>query len=157
MSLVRLTAPEEARRFRARRAAGRAALGLVPTMGALHEGHLSLVRRAAAENELVAVSIFVNPLQFDDPGDLERYPRDFEGDARLLESAGAGLAFTGTLEQFFPEASSAEEIVSADPGPDARVLEGVHLRGHFNGVATIVRRLVQLQPPRPPYLRGQPL
>lgn len=151
MALVRLTDPAEAGRFcRAERDAGRT-LGFVPTMGALHEGHLTLVRRAAEENDVVAVSIFVNPLQFDDPRDLERYPRDFEGDARLLESAGAGLAFTGTLAQFFPEAATAEDIVTIDAGPAARGLEGAYRRGHFDGVATIVRRLFEVVRPAQAY------
>ncbi len=120
-------------------------------MGALHVGHLGLVRRAVAENDLAVVSIFVNPLQFDDPGDLERYPRDFEADAQLLVGAGAAMAFTGTLAGFFPEAKDPDTIEFVDPGPAARGFEGAHRRGHFDGVATIVRRLFQLVRPARAY------
>ena len=122
-------------------------LGFVPTMGALHEGHLGLVRRAAAENDGVCVSIFVNPLQFDEARDFERYPRDFERDARLLAEAGAQMAFTGTLEGFFPGGKPALEA----PGPCAEGLEGALRPGHFAGVATIVRRLFELVRPARAY------
>jgi pantoate--beta-alanine ligase len=88
----------------------------------------------------------VNPLQFDDPADLARYPRDFAGDAALLEGAGAAMVFTGTVEGFFGRSELAE-IPREDPGPAARGLEGAHRRGHFEGVATIVRRLFELVRP----------
>lgn len=110
-------------------------------MGGLHEGHLSLVRRAVAENEVTCVSIFVNPLQFNDPGDLARYPRDLEDDVRQLEGVGCAMVFTGTLEQFFPEAESPEHIVKRHPGPGAEGVEGAGRPGHFAGVATICKRL----------------
>ena len=124
-------------------------LGLVPTMGALHAGHLALVERAAAENERVCASIFVNPLQFDDPRDLERYPRDFEGDARALGSVGCHMVFTGTLAEFFPEVpgAAAGNVPRLDPGPCALGLEGEFRPGHFAGVATICARLFQLVEP----------
>jgi len=122
-------------------------LGFVPTMGALHEGHLGLVRRARAENDAVCVSLFVNPLQFDEPRDFERYPRDFAGDARLLAEAGAQMAFTGTLADFFPGGQPALEL----PGPCAEGLEGALRPGHFAGVATIVRRLFELVLPARAY------
>ncbi len=117
-------------------------------MGGLHEGHLSLVQRAAAENDVVCVSIFVNPLQFGEALDFDSYPRDFEGDCDLLASAGAHMAFTGTLEEFFPgrlDSSGAlrpEEY--EDPGPCAAGLEGDFRLGHFEGVATIVHRLFEV-------------
>lgn len=134
---------------RERREAGRS-IGFVPTMGALHEGHLSLVRAAKQEADIVVVSVFVNPLQFDEPGDLERYPRDFDGDASALESAGADMVFTGTLEGFFPG-----ELVNGDlpaekrldPGPASKGLEGAFRSGHFDGVATIVDRLFDVVQP----------
>jgi len=121
-------------------------LGFVPTMGALHEGHLSLVRAALDDNERACVSIFVNPLQFDDPGDLERYPRDFEADAALLEAVGCSMVFTGNLEDFFPETESAHTIVLRDAGPGALGLEGDMRPGHFAGVATIVGRITSVLP-----------
>jgi len=136
------------------RARGRK-LGFVPTMGALHEGHLQLVRRAAEENDEACVSIFVNPLQFDDPADFERYPRDFAGDARLLEECGARMAFSGTLEGFFPRGlrpdRSLDPRLLEDPGPAAQGLEGALRPGHFAGVATIVRRLFELVAPARAY------
>ena len=98
----RLPDPQAAERWCAEwRAAGRS-LGFVPTMGALHEGHLSLVRAARAQCQAVCVSVFVNPLQFDDPRDFELYPRDLEADAALLAGAGCDMVFSGTLAQFFP-------------------------------------------------------
>jgi len=130
----------------AQHAQGRS-VGFVPTMGALHEGHLGLVRRAAAENDAVCVSIFVNPLQFDEPSDFERYPRDFERDAQLLAESGAHMAFTGTLAGFFPGGKPALEA----PGPCAEGLEGALRPGHFAGVATIVRRLFELVRPARAY------
>jgi len=126
-------------------------IGFVPTMGALHAGHLELVRRSARENDRTVVSIFVNPLQFDDAGDLAAYPRDFDADCAQLEAAGADLAFTGDLEGFFPEYESADAIERLDPGPVAEGLEGAHRPGHFEGVATIVRRLFDLVRPHAAY------
>ena len=151
MAIERLHDPEAARRWaRATRAAGRS-IGFVPTMGALHAGHLTLVERAARENDAACVSVFVNPLQFDDPDDLARYPRDFEGDARLLERSGCALVFTGTLAQFFPEADGPQGIALRDPGPAAEGLEGAQRPGHFAGVATIVARLFELVRPTRAY------
>lgn len=126
------------------------AVGFVPTMGALHEGHLELVRRAARENDAALVSVFVNPLQFNDPVDFERYPRDFDGDAALLEAAGCTAVFTGDAASFFGTADLAR-VPRVDPGPAARGLEGEHRPGHFEGVATIVRRLFQIVRPTRAY------
>lgn len=126
------------------------AVGFVPTMGALHEGHLELVRRAARENDAALVSVFVNPLQFNDPVDFERYPRDFDGDAALLEAAGCTAVFTGDAAGFFGTADLAR-VPRVDPGPAARGLEGEHRPGHFEGVATIVRRLFQIVRPTRAY------
>ncbi len=134
------------------RAAGHS-LGLVPTMGALHAGHASLVEAATRENDRVVVSVFVNPLQFDDPSDLEKYPRDFEGDAELLAEAGADMVFTDDLQGFFAEVPGAtvDSIPRVDPGPAAAGLEGAHRNGHFEGVATIVARLFELTEPTRAY------
>ena len=148
MSLVRLSDPAAAARWcAAARAQGRR-LGFVPSMGALHAGHLALVAAAREDCDAVAASVFVNPLQFDDPRDLERYPRDFDGDAAQLERVGCDLVFTGTLAGFFPEADGApERIAWRDPGPAAQGLEGELRPGHFAGVATIVARLFELVRP----------
>jgi pantoate--beta-alanine ligase len=149
-ALVRCADPDTARRWcEARRAEG-ARLGFVPTMGALHEGHLGLVRRALAENDLACVSVFVNPLQFDDPRDFARYPRQLDGDARLLEPAGCSMLFTGTLAEFFPESPNGD-VPLRDPGPAAEGLEGAFRPGHFAGVATICARLFECVRPARAY------
>jgi pantoate--beta-alanine ligase len=149
--IATLRSVREAREWCQRvRAEGRS-LGFVPTMGALHEGHLSLVRRALRENDLVCISVFVNPLQFDEQGDLDNYPRDFEGDAALLEGVGASMVFTGTLAEFFEgeldESGGLPRTRLLDPGPCAEGLEGSFRRGHFPGVATIVGRLFDVVQP----------
>lgn len=149
--MLRLPDPDSARRWCAeQRAAGRT-LGFVPTMGALHPGHVALVQRAVAENDLCCVSIFVNPLQFNDPADLSSYPKDFEQDARLLEDAGCHMVFTGTLAQFFPEAPQLDRIRQRDPGPGAEGVEGAGRPGHFAGVATICERLFKVIGPARAY------
>ena len=122
------------------RARGRT-IGYVPTMGALHRGHLSLVERAVRENDVACVSIFVNPLQFNQRDDLERYPRDMAGDIALLEGAGCGMVYTGTLGGFFPEVGDVGDIVPADAGAAACGLEGEFRPGHLQGVCAIVERL----------------
>jgi pantoate--beta-alanine ligase len=151
----RLMDPAAARAWCAAARARGATIGFVPTMGALHDGHLELVRRAARENDVAVVSVFVNPLQFNDPRDLERYPRDFEGDARLLATASCAMVFTGTLAGFFPELpAGATALASAalvEPGPGARGLEGAFRPGHFEGVATIVDRLFEVVQPKRAY------
>ncbi len=139
--------PERARAWCAAVRAGGRSLGFLPTMGALHAGHVSLVRAALEQNDAVCVSVFVNPLQFDDRRDFDRYPRDFEGDARTLSAAGASMVFTGTLAQFFPDASPVAGAGMLDPGPRAAGLEGDLRPGHFAGVATIVARLFELVRP----------
>ncbi|HEY8642210.1 MAG TPA: pantoate--beta-alanine ligase, partial [Candidatus Dormibacteraeota bacterium] len=110
---------------------------LVPTMGALHSGHLSLVERARAENDQVVVSVFVNPLQFGPGEDFERYPRDLEADLHLLGSAGADAVYTPTLEAMYPPGATTRVVVHEVAGP----LEGESRPGHFEGVATVVVKL----------------
>jgi pantoate--beta-alanine ligase len=120
------------------RAAGHR-IGFVPTMGALHEGHLSLVRLARGEAQFVAVSIFVNPLQFGPSEDLARYPRREEEDARLLEEEGADLLYLPDPARFYPEGfSTAVDVAGASEGG-----EGALRPGHFRGVATVVAKLFQ--------------
>ncbi|MBO7446085.1 MAG: pantoate--beta-alanine ligase [Bacteroidales bacterium] len=117
------------------RAAGKT-IGLVPTMGALHEGHLSLIRRARAENDVVFVSIFVNPVQFNNQEDLVKYPRTLDNDVRLIGD-NADYIFAPSVEEVFP-APPAEQF---DFGSVANVMEGAARPGHFNGVGVIVGRL----------------
>ena len=112
-------------------------LGLVPTMGALHEGHLTLVRRARAENATVAVSIFVNPTQFAANEDLSTYPRDMERDLALLEAEGVDLVYAPTPEEVYPPGFD----TWVDPGELGNRLEGAVRPGHFRGVATVVTKL----------------
>lgn len=121
-------------------------------MGALHAGHLGLVERAVRENDVACVSVFVNPLQFNDPSDFERYPRDLGADASALAGVGCAMVFTGTLAGFFPrELDPASGTLRPehllDPGRGALGLEGEMRPGHFAGVATIVDRLFQVVRP----------
>ncbi len=121
-------------------------IGFVPTMGALHGGHLQLVRRAVSENDACIVSVFVNPTQFNDKGDLERYPRNIEADAALLEKAGCAAAFAPAPEEMY----SAEEMNSTfqfDFGGLDTVMEGKYRPGHFNGVVQVVSKLFSLVTP----------
>jgi pantoate--beta-alanine ligase len=119
------------------RARGRS-VGFVPTMGALHEGHASLVRRARDERDIVVASIFVNPMQFDDPADLAGYRRDEERDLSVLRDLGVDLAFVPGVEEMYPRG---EPEVTVDPGPLGDRFEGESRPGHFRGVATVVAKL----------------
>ena len=120
-------------------------IGLVPTMGALHEGHASLVERSIKENEVTIVSVFVNPTQFNDKGDLERYPRTLEADCQLLEKLGADCVFAPTVEEVYPEPDTRK----FDFTPLDKVMEGIYRPGHFNGVAQIVSKLfIYVEPDR---------
>ncbi|MDE6027874.1 MAG: pantoate--beta-alanine ligase [Muribaculaceae bacterium] len=124
-------------------------IGLVPTMGALHEGHLSLVERAVKENDVVIVSVFVNPTQFNNPQDLATYPRTEEADCRLLAKAGVAVAFVPSVEEMYP--SGAKQEKEFDLGAAAEVMEGKFRPGHFQGVAQIVSRLFELCRPNRAY------
>lgn len=118
------------------RAAGNS-VGLVPTMGALHAGHASLVERAVKENDVVVVSVFVNPTQFNDKNDLKNYPRTLDADCALLERIGATVAFAPSVEEMYPE----EDTRQFSFAPLDTVMEGACRPGHFNGVAQIVSKL----------------
>lgn len=122
---------------------GGTSIGFVPTMGALHNGHLSLVEKAGTETGFVVVSIFVNPTQFNDKGDLERYPRDLEKDIELLSSSACQLVFAPDVEEVYPEPDTRR----FDFGPLEEVMEGKFRPGHFNGVAQVVSRLFDMVRP----------
>lgn len=120
-------------------------IGLVPTMGALHAGHASLVKRSVAENDVTVVSVFVNPTQFNDKKDLENYPRDVEADEKLLSALNATYAFIPSVEEMYPEKDTR---VFSYPPIDT-VMEGARRPGHFNGVCQIVSKLFSaVQPTR---------
>jgi len=134
---------DEMREASRRARAGGEAVGFVPTMGYVHEGHLALVRQARRQSDLVVVSIFVNPTQFDRKDDLESYPRDVERDRVLLEGAGVDVLFTPTVESMYPnDFSTAVEV-----GGLTSVLCGAHRPGHFRGVATVVAKLFNIVEP----------
>lgn len=122
-------------------------IGFVPTMGALHAGHRSLVERARRENNTVVVSVFVNPTQFNDKNDLKHYPRTPEADARLLEEAGADFVLMPSVEEIYPQPDSRQ----FDFGLIDKVMEGATRPGHFNGVAQVVSRLFDIVRPARAY------
>ena len=118
-------------------------VGLVPTMGALHEGHASLVRRSVSENEVTVVSVFVNPTQFNDKNDLKNYPRNLEADCELLESCGADYVLAPEVDEMYPTPDTRH----FEFPPVSTVMEGAHRPGHFNGVCQVVSRLFYIVRP----------
>ena len=118
-------------------------VGLVPTMGALHEGHASLVRKSVADNGVTVVSVFVNPTQFNDKNDLKNYPRDLDADCRLLESCKADFVFAPSVEEMYPQPDRRH----FEFPPVSTVMEGAHRPGHFNGVCQVVSRLFYIVRP----------
>lgn len=123
-------------------------IGFVPTMGALHEGHASLVRRSVSENDVTVVSIFLNPTQFNDKADLERYPRTLEADCELLKQCGAQIAFAPSVEEVYPE----PDTRTFSYPPTDSVMEGAMRPGHFNGVCQVVSKLFTYTNPDRVYL-----
>lgn len=122
-------------------------VGLVPTMGALHDGHLSLIEKARADNDIVVVSVFVNPTQFNNPEDLRTYPRTEDADCDKLDKAGVDFALIPSVEEMYPE----PDTRVFDLGPVAEVMEGAMRPGHFNGVAQIVSKLFSIVKPDKAY------
>lgn len=122
-------------------------IGFVPTMGALHQGHLSLVMRSKRENEVTVVSIFVNPTQFNDSRDLEKYPRTLDADINLLSQVGCDVVFAPTVDEMYPE----KDTRIFNFGTLETVMEGKHRPGHFNGVAQIVSKLFDAVQPHIAY------
>jgi pantoate--beta-alanine ligase len=122
-------------------------IGFVPTMGALHEGHLELMRKAKMENDVLVVSVFVNPKQFDNPEDLKKYPRDLSKDIRLLRQVGCDVLFAPEVAEMYPK----QEDIQYDFGKLETVMEGASRKGHFNGVAIVVRKLFDIVKPHNAY------
>ncbi len=122
-------------------------IGFVPTMGALHEGHASLVRRSVKENGITVVSVFVNPTQFNDKNDLKNYPRTLEADCELLEKCGADYVLAPSVEEMYPEPDTRQ----FEYPPVSTVMEGAHRPGHFNGVCQVVSRLFYIVKPTRAY------
>jgi pantoate--beta-alanine ligase len=122
-------------------------IGFVPTMGALHQGHLELMRRAKKENDLLVVSIFVNPIQFNNAADLEKYPRDLEKDKTLLEEIGCDVLFVPEVNEMYPEKATKQ----FNFGELEKVMEGAFRPGHFNGVAVVVEKLFDIVKPNRAY------
>lgn len=145
MEIIR-TVDELRRRVADAKAQGRT-VGLVPTMGALHAGHVSLIEKARGDNDIVVVSVFVNPTQFNNPEDLKTYPRTEEADVEKLIAAGADYAFIPSVEEVYPE----PDTRVFDLGPVAEVMEGAMRPGHFNGVAQIVSKLFDMVRPTRAY------
>ena len=132
---------DEFRKATSEARSGGSRLGLVPTMGSLHEGHLSLLRAAASDCDLVAMSIFVNPIQFSSAEDLARYPSNLAQDLELARDGGVGLVFVPPVVEMYPRG---EPETTVDPGPLANRLEGASRPGHFAGVATVVTKLLAI-------------
>lgn len=118
-------------------------IGFVPTMGALHEGHASLVKESVKENDITVVSVFLNPTQFNDKNDLANYPRTLEADCKLLERVGADFVFAPSVEEMYPT----EDKRHFEYPPVSTVMEGAHRPGHFNGVCQVVSRLFYIVRP----------
>ncbi|MEV8158636.1 pantoate--beta-alanine ligase [Kocuria salsicia] len=130
----------------ARTAAGAASVGLLPTMGALHPGHLQIARRTRAENDVAVVSVFVNPLQFGPGEDFESYPRQLAHDVRVLAQEGVDLVFAPSVEEMYPGGTP---VVSVTSGAAGAVLEGATRPGHFDGALTVVNKLLTIVDPGP--------
>jgi len=122
-------------------------IGFVPTMGALHEGHLELMRKAKNENDLLVVSVFVNPKQFNNPEDLKKYPRNLAKDMKALNSVGCDVLFAPEADEMYPE----PENINYDFSQLEHVMEGASRKGHFNGVAIVVRKLFEIVQPHKAY------
>ena len=112
-------------------------IGLVPTMGALHEGHASLITKSIGENDITVVSVFLNPTQFNDQNDFDRYPRTLEADSRLVEACGADYIFAPSVKDIYPS----PDVRHFEFPPVTTVMEGAHRPGHFNGVCQVVSRV----------------
>jgi pantoate--beta-alanine ligase len=124
-------------------------IGFVPTMGALHTGHLSLIERSKQENDITVCSIFVNPIQFNNPDDFALYPRDYQKDEQILEAAGCNILFLPTVDEVYPD--PAMRKIDFDPGALGNKYEGASRPGHFAGMVAVVKRLFDIIRPTASY------
>ena len=145
MKLIKKIVELENTLFEARKSGK--SIGLVPTMGALHEGHASLVKKCSDENDITVVSVFLNPTQFNDPKDLERYPRNLDADCALCEANGATIVFAPSVKEVYPTPDTRQ----FDFPPVTTVMEGAKRPGHFNGVCQVVSRLFYITKPDKAY------
>lgn len=145
MKLIKKIVELENTLFEARKSGK--SIGLVPTMGALHEGHASLVKKCSDENDITVVSVFLNPTQFNDPKDLERYPRNLDADCALCKANGATIVFAPSVEEVYPTPDTRQ----FDFPPVTTVMEGAKRPGHFNGVCQVVSRLFYITKPDKAY------
>lgn len=145
MKLIKKIVELENTLFEARKSGK--SIGLVPTMGALHEGHASLVKKCSDENDITVVSVFLNPTQFNDPKDLERYPRNLDADCALCEANGATIVLAPSVEEVYPTPDTRQ----FDFPPVTTVMEGAKRPGHFNGVCQVVSRLFYITKPDKAY------
>ena len=145
MKLIKKIVELENTLFEARKSGK--SIGLVPTMGALHEGHASLVKKCSDENDITVVSVFLNPTQFNDPKDLERDPRNLDADCALCEANGATIVFAPSVEEVYPTPDTRQ----FDFPPVTTVMEGAKRPGHFNGVCQVVSRLFYITKPDKAY------
>lgn len=145
MQLIQTTKDLQAALSSAR--AAQKSIGLVPTMGALHAGHASLIKRCVSQNDVSVVSVFVNPTQFNDPSDLQNYPRTLEADCKLLEDLNVDYVFAPAVSEMYPEADTR----SFSYPPITTVMEGAYRPGHFNGVCQIVSKLFYIIEPTRAY------
>jgi pantoate--beta-alanine ligase len=125
-------------------------IGFVPTMGALHHGHLSLITKALEENDMVVCSVFVNPTQFNNAEDLKVYPRNLESDSHELEKAGCNILFAPTISEIYPDTQDVSHF-DVDFGSLTKVMEAHFRPGHFNGVIAVVKRLFEIVKPQNAY------
>src|SRR5690606_35306595 len=122
-------------------------MGFIPTMGALHAGHISLIHASKRSDDVTICSVFVNPTQFNEPADFQKYPRQLEADLKKLEDAGCDLAFVPSVNEIYP----VPDTVDYNLGMIASVVEGAQRPGHFNGVASVVKRFLELVRPHNAY------
>src|SRR5690554_2781549 len=146
--MILLRKPEEVQNLITELKSSHKSIGFVPTMGALHSGHISLVSQSTSENDFTLVSIFVNPTQFNNPEDLKKYPRTEKQDAELLKTAGVDAVFLPSAESLYPNGEDSEHF---DFNGLENQMEGKFRPGHFDGVATVVRKFFKLIQPDKAY------